>query len=317
MWKERFQIVDELTMLFLTGTGVADVIQDLGVLRMLRLGRIIRLVRMVRLIPELKSMVYLIAASMWSFFWTLMLLVLMMFCVAVYYTEVAGDLAKDWDTEGDTGMASDVRSMWGSVGQSMLSLFQAITGGDDWNNFIAVFQGTQYVINVLIFSVYIAFATLVMLNLVTGVFVEGAQRIIKEDKDVELLRTIRKLFMNDADVENDRELCCEEFEAKLESEQMDHFFKALDLSRQEAKDIFHILDDSMHQTGTLTSEEFVQGCLKLRGPARSVDLAAVAYNQRNSMQQNVDFTVSVEDSIKQILRLLESSSRPGTSGTLV
>merc|ERR1711977_635135 len=116
-----------------------------------------------------------------------------------------------------------MHSMWGSVPRSMFSLFQAVTGGDDWNNFIVVFDTSDssfdYFVNSSIFCVYIAFGTLVMLNLVTGVFVEGAQRIIKEDKDVELLRTIRKLFMNDSDVEQDRELCCEEFEVKLESEQ--------------------------------------------------------------------------------------------------
>merc|ERR1719162_1723416 len=56
-----FQIVDELTMLFLTGSNVQDAIDQMGVLRMLRLLRILRLIRMVRLIPELKSLVCLIA----------------------------------------------------------------------------------------------------------------------------------------------------------------------------------------------------------------------------------------------------------------
>lgn len=37
--------------------------------------------------------------------------------------------------------------------------------------------------NTLVFSIFIAFATLVMMNLVTGVFVDGAQRIAREEKN--------------------------------------------------------------------------------------------------------------------------------------
>ena len=39
--------------------------------------------------------------------------------------------------------------------------------------------------NTLVFSIFIAFATLVMMNLVTGVFVDGAQRIAREEKNQE------------------------------------------------------------------------------------------------------------------------------------
>jgi hypothetical protein len=271
-----FQLVDEFVMLFLTGTDIAEVIKNAGALRMLRLGRIVRLIRMVRLIHELKSMVYLITASMWSFFWTMMLLILMMFCVAVFFTETAGELAKDWKEQGDLGKADAINGLWGGVARSMLSLFQAITGGDDWNNFVAVFEHDSiYIVNTLIFSVYIAFATLVMLNLVTGVFVEGAQRIIKEDKDNELVKTICKLFAM-ADENDSHDISWTEFEMQLETPQMDTFLQAVDLSKTNAKDLFQLMD--LDETGTLTAEEFVRGCMRLKGPARSVDLSGLVHD---------------------------------------
>lgn len=269
-----FQLLDEFTKLVLPeDSDISGFIKNIGVLRLLRLAKILRLVRMVRLINELRSMVYLIMASMWSFFWTLTLLTLMMFCVAVYFTEIAGDLARDWDLEGDTTSSKQVRASWGSVSRSMLSLFQAITGGEDWAKFIYVFgEGHVYIINTLIFSVYIAFATLVMLNLVTGVFVEGAQRIIREDKDNDLVRQVCKMF-TEADDNNDHAITLDEFNEQIDSPHMVAYFQSVDLDKNQAGDLFQLLDTD--GSGTLTVEEFVRGCMRLKGPARSVDMSTV------------------------------------------
>jgi len=284
-----FQLADEFTKHFLTKTKVRGVIDNMGVLRMLRLGRIVRLIRMVRLIPELKSMVYLISASMWSFFWTVVLLVLVMYCFAVYYTEVATDIGTEESLAEKDRIA--ILAHWGSVSRSILSLYKAITGGDDWVNFIEVFDNplSHYTLNTLVFCLYMAFAVMVMLNLVTGVFVEGAQRIIREDKDSELIKQVRKLFQL-ADSDGSNEITWEEFKAQMENRAMDEYFKAVDLSRKEAKDLFKLLD--IDHSGSISVEEFVKGCLRLRGPARSVDLAALVYDmnmKHNTVKGHMGF----------------------------
>merc|ERR1712032_1489039 len=95
------QLLEEFVLAFLSGSDMQGFIEKVGLLRFLRLGRVARLIRMVRLIPELKSMVYLISASMWSFFWTVVLLLLMMYCVAIFFTEAATDLWRDSDPQAD------------------------------------------------------------------------------------------------------------------------------------------------------------------------------------------------------------------------
>merc|ERR1719456_1157289 len=54
---------------------------------------------------------------------------------------------------------------------------------------------------------------------------------------------------------------------------MDIFFQAVDLNKEQGCDLFRLLDED--QSGTLTVEEFVCGCMRLKGPARSVDLSAL------------------------------------------
>lgn len=282
-----FSVADEATKLVLSDSEVQEIFDSFGFLRLLRLGRIVRLVRMVRLIPALKSMVYLILASLKSFLWTVVLLIILMYCVAVYFTELAYDLhhkhpQKDFST---------VKQTWGSVAGSIFSLFQAITGGNDWHNFLSVFDdfvpGTNT--NTFVFAIFIAFATLVMMNLVTGVFVEGAQRIAREEKNQELLKHVRRLlapdksrptprpsvFIRGEDDHHEELISWTEFCKKLNTEEMRAYLTAFELDASQAKDIFYILDQD--RVGKVTMREFFSACVNLHGRPRLADTAILRH----------------------------------------
>merc|ERR1719148_363991 len=114
-------------------------------------------------------------------------------CFAVFFTELANETIEDASSDHDD---SKMKHYWGTVMTSLLSLLMALSGGDDWRNFIDVYRGHgSYVPMTLVFSFYILFGTLVMLNLVTGVFVEGAQRLIKEDKQKDSIRMAAQIFI--------------------------------------------------------------------------------------------------------------------------
>jgi len=264
-------IIDEFSQaFFITGSGMQQQLLGFaGVLRMLRLGRVLRLVRLIRVIPALKSMVYLISASMNSFFWTGVLLLILMYCVAVYFTDLATDIIRLNNSQGFD--SSEIKKYWGSLGQAVSSLFQAITGGMDWRVVVEVFENSApelYELLNIIFSLYIAFATLVMLNLVTGVFVEGAQRIAKEEKEQELIKSVQKLCKM-TDISGDGEITWDEFEANLVQPEMEAYLKAFDMDSNQARDIFYVLD--RNNSGTVSLEEFVGASIKLHAPARMAD----------------------------------------------
>lgn len=266
-----------IEVVFQMGESMGDAV---GLLRVLRLGRIARLIRMVRLIPELKSMVYLIMASMSSFFWAVVLMMMGVYFMAVYFTELASDMVQ----KGQVESIDKVKQHWGSVFQSSLSLYMSITGGDDWRNFVDPFkaQTAQYMMTILIFAVYIAFATLVMLNLVTGVFVEGAQRIIKEEKDTEVMNMAVKVFLN-ADEDDSQDITLEEWVDQLNTGSLDEYIRAVGLTRDEATRLFELLDQD--GSGTINIIEFVRGCLRLRGPAKAMDMAVMLHDMK---KQNVE-----------------------------
>lgn len=240
------------------------------VLRVLRLVRIMRFMRILRLIRELHTMVGSIIGSLRSFMWTVGLLFGLIYIVGVYITQIVADHMRSDPDPSDVDPA--LRRYYGSLGSSVLSLFQALSGGVDWEALITPLDAvSSSVFIALFFSAYIAFSMFVMLNLVTGIFVDSAQRNIREDRDLELVNRVHELFIK-ADDDHSGKISWEEFEEQLINPEMMEYFKTIDLDTSEACYLFELLD--VEGAGAISSEAFVNGCLRMRGPAKSYDLAS-------------------------------------------
>eukprot|EP00931_Biecheleriopsis_adriatica_P097000 TRINITY_DN7075_c0_g1_i1.p1 TRINITY_DN7075_c0_g1~~TRINITY_DN7075_c0_g1_i1.p1 ORF type:complete len:634 (-),score=147.46 TRINITY_DN7075_c0_g1_i1:11-1912(-) len=242
-------------------------------IKMLRLGRVIRMVRLIRLIPDLKQLVALLTVSMTSFFWTAVLQFMVMYCFALYFMNQTVDFVAS--NEGTTA-AAEVQASWGSLPAAVLSLFMAMTGGDDWKNFIAILNDDS-VLNGVVFYLYITFATLVMLNLVTGVFVDSAQQLISKDRDKEMIKLAASCFA-EIDADNSGQISMDEFVDSLHWGAMLTFCNEAGLVPEEAVKLFKMLDTD--KSGELSISEFVEGCLRLRAPARALDLTGVVLSVR-------------------------------------
>ncbi|CAE8620811.1 unnamed protein product [Polarella glacialis] len=305
------QIVDSLISLTSSSEGGFG---NLGVLRILRLFRVARLVRLVRLVPELRSMVFLIGASLRTFVWAAVLMLLIMYCLAVYFTIIASD-AEVSDSE-----AHLVKLYWGSIGGSVLSLFMAVAGGADWQQFLLVFgEGSWlYIVNSLLLSIYVGFAILVMLNLVTGVLVEGAQNIIRSEKETALVKMAAQIFMT-AGKDSDSEMTKEEFEKLSCSPAMDKYCHEVGMTLDEAENLFEFLDRD--DSGSVSIAEFVQGCLRLRGPAKALDLAELRLWSKDKSQDTLGAIRSLHVIVSQLAYnqtlLFASAGQAGGQSTMV
>lgn len=292
-----FSVVDQLTEILLEGTEAKKTIDNLSILRVLRLFRLLRLVRMVRFIPALKSMVYLIAASLQSFFWTMVLILGVMFIVAVYLTEVSTELV----IQGKSTKGDDIQAYWGDLFISISTCFQAITGGDDWHNFVAVFKladSDKYTQNLIFFILYIAFASLVLMNLVTGVFVEGAQRIAAEEKRQDLQKQVRKIVQK-GHVDLESNICWEKFNDQLATADMAAYLRAFQMDSSQARDIFYILDDE--QVGSITMKDFFSACMQMHGVVRLADTEILRHRMMHSLAELNERLDSMESRQEAIL----------------
>mmetsp|Transcript_43734 Transcript_43734/g.136105 ORF Transcript_43734/g.136105 Transcript_43734/m.136105 type:complete len:321 (-) Transcript_43734:27-989(-) len=251
---------------------------NLSLLRFLRLIRILRLLRLINVIQELNKMVYLIMGPLWSFFWTTALLMLMTLVGGVLFTQLVADHLNSFS--GQPSEVEDLRSTFGSLGDTILALLAATSGGVDWMDVLRPLM--EHMPNIsfllaLLFLIYIAFSVLVVMNLVTGVFVDGAKRLTNLENERDLIKKVQRAFVM-TDMDNSSIISWREFRLQLDSPAMKDFFNCIDIDHSQAATLFSLLDSD--STFTLNIEEFVQGALRLKGAAKAFDLAALQHENR-------------------------------------
>eukprot|EP00927_Polykrikos_kofoidii_P062379 TRINITY_DN5718_c0_g1_i1.p1 TRINITY_DN5718_c0_g1~~TRINITY_DN5718_c0_g1_i1.p1 ORF type:complete len:897 (+),score=138.85 TRINITY_DN5718_c0_g1_i1:91-2781(+) len=268
------------------------------ILRILRLVRIVRLVRLFRFVQELQTMVCSIANSFRSLCWTIVLLIFMIYIVSVYLTQLIADHG-----QSNPHVFKDDKALqeyYSSLPKCFLSLFQAITGGVAWGDVLSPLTTNISPLLAVVFSIYICFAVLAMMNVITGVFVESAVTAAKADRDSEMLTRLHALFFK-IDANRSGLITWEEFANWLDDPQMEHAFKALDIDASEAYGLFALLD--VNECGEISVEEFVLGCIRLRGPAQAIDLATLTYLNKRLSTRFRQHAQRVETSLKEIIEL--------------
>merc|ERR1719499_447580 len=185
----------------------------------------------------------------------------------------------------------------------MMRLFQTITNGIEWHAvFMPLIEHISPAMG-LVFAAYITFMTLAILNIVTGVFVDAALTRSKKEKDIFMINNLREFF-NKMDMNRNGTISWDEFEAHLGEDRLVTFFKDIDLCMSEAKGLFMLLDGD--GSGFIDMDEFLSGCLNLRGPARALDMQLL---MREVLQQRDAFDAHAVDShSKRCLSVPESDA---------
>merc|ERR1712060_119370 len=121
-----------------------------------------------------------------------------------------------------------------------------------------------------------SFVLFSLLNIVTSFFLEAAMAAAEERRKQDTLHELQKM-LNLVDDNRDRYVSKEEIDRHLNDDSMKASLKKLDLdiSAVNKYGVFDLLDED--HSGGVTAQELVQGCLRLRGPARAVDLALLSF----------------------------------------
>jgi len=274
------------------------------IVRLLRMLRVTRLLRVLRMIGELRTMVYCLIKSMRSLLWTALLLFLLIYMIGVFLTRLVSDhLALDSGGKYD----DDLRDLYGSLGDSLLCLFQAITGGADWRDMaMPLREGIHWFLGV-VYTSYIAFAVLAMMNVITGVFVESVILSTKEAKDIQLLNNMRQLFMecDGSQGEANGLMEWDEFKRQCDSQEMCELFKEINVGIADARGLFKLLDAD--GSGQIHAEDFLSGCFRLRGPAKALDLEILIREFVHYEEMFEAKFARMEASLKHVLESLEDA----------
>jgi len=245
-------------------------------------------------------MIFSILRSLKSLIWVILVLSLTFYLFAIVFTTAATSHMPEreqWFSEENQGLVA----FFGSLGDSILSLFMAMSGGRDWAEYYDVLRPLHIQYRFL-FLIFITFSVFAVVNIVTGVFVDSALECNHTDREImvhEELVTKRRYLesMQEAFVEMDEDgsdcIGLEEFEAKLDDERVIAYFNALKLDVSDAATLFRLLD--YDNSGQISIHEFLTGCYTLQGESRSLDMKIMQFEVQSLQEKFENMSLLLHD----------------------
>jgi voltage-gated sodium channel len=291
-------------------------------LRMLSLAKIINLLRLKRVIEyskhlkELKLLLRAIVGSWATLIWAMIVLVGILFVFSIWTTTLIGHNEGYLEMERQTN-GWDSEELFGSIGRSMFTLLQVMTR-DSWCSGIVrhVAARTWYI--VFFFALFLLLTTYGILNLVIAIVVEQAltasqsnearnkqHQEKQQEADTESLGEIFLLGVAYGDGEN---LDVQSFEmACKESAEIRWRLRSLGLPMEDVKRLFQVMDGDGSRS--LQEKEFVNGCSKIKGPARSKELLALQAQADNMAKKMDTMGFELQETERMLGRLDTATQR--------
>jgi len=285
---------------------------DLSFVRVFRLLRIpsysFRIFRSVKLgtvVRTLRLILLALMKSLGPFVWALLILLLTICMFAMLCANAVAGHVQEVAAAGLV-LNDDYKTYFGSMPQSLLTLFMAISGGVDWFP-VWKLLNTIHAVHGGVFLLYVCLSQLAVLNIITGIFVNDAlenasldhellmQKTVKQNKD--MYKKLRFLFEKMAP-EGGSCITLQDFEQQLNSYEVKLMFQFMGLETSDALRLFRILD--VDDSGLLEIEEFVVGFMRLKSKTNMIDFECTLKDLNLTVQ-------STKEVVSEHLRNLQHS----------
>jgi hypothetical protein len=297
------EIMNRITM---TESVEARQVTILRVLRATKLTKIVRMIRIFKFFRELRIMVVSIIATVRTLFWAIVCLVMIMSAFAVYFITVVSEY------QAKQGAHQKYQAFFGSMITTMITLFQAITGGFDWGEMSDLLWSISPMASWVLF-VYISMMQYAILNILTGICCSTASKTADDDLEVsrkeEDLRNDGvaaklKRFLHAADLEGTGTISWGHLEKHLHDSDIRNDFKRLDLEPWHLHNFFEVLRTSEGKgEPSMAIEQFIRGCMRLRSNVKNIDLIAASHEQQEIHTQNFQELRSKIDELHSVLKV--------------
>ncbi|CAK0820519.1 unnamed protein product [Prorocentrum cordatum] len=303
--------------------NVNQQVSGLRILRVLRVVRFLRSVRQLRFFAQLRIMIRSIMFSLRPLLWASIVLMGMFYLFGLCFTQGVTDHLREHDLWEDSSTA-DLRRYFGTLHRCALSLFEAMSGGINWGVLFDTLSPLQlrFRFMFLFFVLFARWRIFGTANVVTGIFVEIANHWARSDsssmeqfaaeKRTNVMSRLRDLFQ-DLDTGGDGRLTLEGMRHVIfnVSRGLIDRFHALDLEVTDVRTLFLLLDRD--QKGHITLDDFLLGCLRLTGEAKTLDVMKLQY-QCEWMMHTISTIVEAHEAQTRAASLV-SQQRSGGSPT--
>jgi len=155
-----------------------------------------------------------------------------------------------------------------------------------------------------------------VLNVVVGTFVATATEIASKDREAFVKAELRswelstcriKTFFHEADVDKSGTLSWEEFRNHLQNPTVRAYFNGIGLDVSQAHALFELLDTDGNDSVTI--DEFLDGCMRLKGEAKSVD-THMLHMMVQRMSERLNKHIKRSETVTSDVRFVLEASPP-------
>eukprot|EP00931_Biecheleriopsis_adriatica_P010282 TRINITY_DN11136_c0_g1_i1.p1 TRINITY_DN11136_c0_g1~~TRINITY_DN11136_c0_g1_i1.p1 ORF type:complete len:597 (-),score=98.92 TRINITY_DN11136_c0_g1_i1:162-1952(-) len=258
-------------------------VEVLRLIRPLKIVRVLRCIRVMVLFQPLRILATGLLASVGALCWSMVLLVIFMTLGGLILTSLLQDFILDESLDRDTRLWADEK--YGTSVRSVWTMFQATLSGG-WPNYaVPMVQEVNFWF-IGFWLIYVIVVVFAVIRVISALFLKETLSAASSDAYVQMQNNmkqseqfasrIRSVF-HQADVSGDGYVSRDEFTAVLQTPLMQQYLKLLEVDIHEANDAFDLLDDGDNM---VSYEEFLQGVVRMKGHARSLEVVAVLQHSK-------------------------------------
>jgi len=273
-------IVDFFVALIASG-GEAGASRSIVVLRLMRALKSLRAIRMVRSLRFFQGLRVLVKACQCflpSLCWAMVLLGIFMSMGALLLGNMLQEFVRD-----ETASAEDREWIWlryGTTFQAMYTLFEVTFAGNWPTSARPVLEKVSSYF-VLFFVPYICIVVFAIIRVISAVFLKDTLDAAQNDAEQLVIDRLRLKEQYVSRLEGIFRAIDESGNGLISEERLSNilsnpkvaaYFQTLDLDVHEGAALFHLLDNG---DGEVTLDEFIDGIMRCKGPARAIDQVAM------------------------------------------
>jgi len=270
------------------GSGSSRILR---ILRIVRISRALRLGRVLRYARTFRQIVYSLQSSVTTLFWAMVMIFLVVYCFAICFCQAWSEFLLDPEIVLTARDEQELFLLYSSLGRSLYSLFMAMTGGRSWGELLEPLMDISEMYTAL-FVLFVSLTFFGVLNIVAAIFVDSAMQSQQHYKDLliqeNLLKKevysqhLREVFHA---IDRDRSgvINGDEMEFFLSDPSLNLYLESIDIFPNDARSLFRLLDRD--GSGEVSIDEFCQGCLRLKGEAKSFDIHCLIYASDRSQRK--------------------------------
>lgn len=285
---------------------------------LLRSARVLRVIRVIRMMSKnLEHLSYVTKGLMQAtkvLLWLSLVMFIFLYMCAIVATHVVGHNDRLYDAYFVTSGGWDHEVYFATVPRSLFTLFQVFTR-DNWSDGVVRHVVAEQPLMIFFFVFFMLVATYGLINIAIAVIVESIFELAEADQDVKakskerdrqkVLLELRDIF-DEADTDHSGMLTLDEVEWAIRKPEVYLKLKKIDFPVDDPKKLFELLD--YDDSGELSTEEFITGCIRMRGDARSKDLL-VAQVAVDSLRRHFTIFGSELGKCRERLEMLETTTQ--------